>query len=147
TIFLAASGLAAPLGPAAHNATAASEIKSVLVIALLLLACRLVVGTAVVSGEIGHVLVGQGRGNRLHRWMAALPALICLECFDDVRGVLTADDGNAVHLGIRSTPARNAVTTATHLGFLVPGGGIALDGGHLAKCNGRHHEHCHGRAD
>ena len=46
---------------------------------------------AVVRGDVGHVLVGERRGDRAHRRMAALAVLVLLQRLDDVRLVLAGD--------------------------------------------------------
>ena len=72
----------------------------------------------VVRGDVGHVLVGQRRGDRAHRRMAALAGLVFLERLHDVGLVLAGDPRHLVDLGKRGAPAFDAVATLAHLDLL-----------------------------
>src|SRR5690242_19632593 len=72
--------------------------------------------------------------------MAALAALVFLKRLDDVGRMLTADLRHAVDLGIRGTPARDAVAARAHPVLVGAGRRIALGRGLTPGREGRSKE-------
>ena len=69
----------------------------------------------VIGGEVGHVLVGERRGDAAHRRVAALAARVFLQRRDDVCRVLAGELRHLVDLGKGGAPARNPVAALAHL--------------------------------